>query len=248
MGLTAHPEATYLLFPFNLPGAQARFDVGGMAVRPHLDQLPGVCRDYFTVQGWVDFNNGDRGVTIATPDNPMVQLGAFGFAHNRSTFTLERAMLLGWTTNNYWETNFPAYQPGTVTARYHLLPYEGGFDEARAQRFAAEAAHARPLVQHLGEAPLSQLLPSSSTLLHLPEPPLVVLSLARAAGGLTITVLNASGEVQSARIESALLTIQQAWQCDLFGQPQREILVTDRGIEVAIEARRLVTLNITATL
>ena len=27
MGLTAHPEATYLLFPFDLPGAQPRFDV-----------------------------------------------------------------------------------------------------------------------------------------------------------------------------------------------------------------------------
>ena len=34
MGLTAHPEATYLLFPFDLPDAQARFDVGGVPVRP----------------------------------------------------------------------------------------------------------------------------------------------------------------------------------------------------------------------
>ncbi len=54
MGTTIHPEATYLLFPFNIPNAQARFDVGGVPVRPHLDQLPGTCRDYFTVQGWVD--------------------------------------------------------------------------------------------------------------------------------------------------------------------------------------------------
>ena len=108
-------------------------------MRPEIDQLPGVCRDYFTVQGWVDFNNGDQGVTIATPDNPLVQLGDFSFAHNRSTFTLDRALLLSWVTNNYWETNFPAYQPGTVTARYHILPYAGEFNEDRAQRLAAEA-------------------------------------------------------------------------------------------------------------
>ncbi len=55
MGLTTHPEAAYILFPFNLPGATARFDIGGQPVIPGADQLPGVCRDYFTAQGWVDF-------------------------------------------------------------------------------------------------------------------------------------------------------------------------------------------------
>jgi alpha-mannosidase len=95
MGSTSHPEATYLLFPFNLPGAQARFDVGGVPVRPHLDQLAGSCCDYFTVQGWVDFNNGEHGVTIVAPENPMVQLGYFHFAQDQQDVTLERAMLLG---------------------------------------------------------------------------------------------------------------------------------------------------------
>ena len=90
MGTNTHPEATYLLFPFNISDAQARFDVGGVPVRPHLDQIPGSCRDYFTVQGWVDFNNGERGVTIATPENPMIQLGNFHFAHNLQEVTSAR--------------------------------------------------------------------------------------------------------------------------------------------------------------
>jgi hypothetical protein len=244
MGLTAHPEATYLLFPFDLPHAQARFDVGGVPVRPHVDQLPGVCRDYFTVQGWVDFNDGHRGVTIATPDNPLIQLGDFSFAQNRSTFTLDRAMLLGWVTNNYWETNFPAYQPGIVTARYHILPYAGDFDEARAQRFAAEAAHGRPLVQHMGETPQTQSLPPSGTLLSLPEPPVVVMSLARADDGVTLTLFNAGDVMQPANIRSALLSIQRAWRCDLFGQTTEELPVSDHGIEVSIEARRLAVFKI----
>jgi alpha-mannosidase len=243
MGLTAHPEATYLLFPFDLSHAQARFDVGGVPVRPEIDQLPGVCRDYFTVQGWVDFNNGDHGVTIATPDNPLIQLGTFGFAQNRSTSMLDRAMLLGWVTNNYWETNFPAYQPGMVTARYHILPYAGEFDEARAQRFAAEAAHARPLVQHMGEAPQSPSLPASGTLLQLPEPPVIAMSLSRAADGMTLTLFNASDVTQSARVQSAVVTLQRAWQSDLFGRITDELPVVDHGVEVTIEARRMLTLK-----
>ncbi len=248
MGLTEHPEATYLLFPFNLPGAQARFDVGGVPVRPHLDQLPGVCRDYFTVQGWVDFNNGDHGVTIATPDNPMIQLGNFNFGQNQADVTLDRAMLLGWVTNNYWETNFPAYQPGTVTARYHILPYAGGFDEARAHRFAAEAAHPRPLVQHMGEAPLTQTLPAQGSLLQLPVEPIVTLSIEHAVDGTIVTLFNASDETHSAKIASALLTIQQAWQCDLFGQTVQELAVLDQCVKVAVPARQVMTLKVAATL
>jgi alpha-mannosidase len=147
MTTTTHPEATYLLYPFDLPGATARLDLGGQAMIPGVDQIPGVCYDYFTVQNWVDFNNGQRGVTIATPDNPMVQLGDFHFGHNQAGFALERALLLGWVTNTYWETNFRAQQPGMVTARYRVQPYAGAFDEAgaslrprRGQRRAAAPA------------------------------------------------------------------------------------------------------------
>ncbi len=83
MGLDTHPQATYLAFPFALPDATARFDLGGLAVEPGRQQLPGSCMDYFTVQNWVDFSNQDLGVTIATPDNPMVQLGDFHFAKHQ---------------------------------------------------------------------------------------------------------------------------------------------------------------------
>ena len=142
MSQDTHPEATYLAFPFALPGATARFDAGGQAVIPEADQLPGVCRDYFTVQNWADFNDGERGVTIAMPENPLIQLGGFHFGHNEYHFDLERALLVGWVTNNYWETNFRAHQPGMVYARYRILPYNGAFDQARAHRFGLEAAHA----------------------------------------------------------------------------------------------------------
>ena len=50
-------------------------------------------------------------MTIATPENPMVQLGDFHFVQDQEKVMLERAMLLGWVTNNYWETNFPGAQP-----------------------------------------------------------------------------------------------------------------------------------------
>jgi hypothetical protein len=243
MGTTIHPEATYLMFPFNIPNAQARFDIGGVPVRPHLDQIPGSCRDYFTVQGWVDFNNSKYGMTIATPENPMVQLGDFHFAHNQSEIHLERAMMLGWVTNNYWETNFPGAQPGTVTARYSILPYEGNFDETRAHKFASESEHARPMIQHLGETPAENLLPASGSLLNLPKPPILTLSLRRSTeGGVLLTLFNASDETQNATISSGLIPFTSAWNCDLLGNRQVKLPVKNGVVETSIEARRLTTL------
>jgi alpha-mannosidase len=242
MGTSIHPEATYLLFPFNIPNAQARFDIGGVPVRPHADQLPGSCRDYFTVQGWVDFNNGERGVMIATPENPMVQLGDFHFAHNQQEVTLERAMFLGWITNNYWETNFPGAQPGTVTARYAILPYAGDFDESRAHRFASDTEHSRPLVQHLGEPAAPELLPESGTLLHLPQHPILTLNLRAHDNGALLTLFNASDETQTACISSGLIHIESAHRCDMFGNQLETLTVNNGAVEVIIAPRQTTAL------
>jgi alpha-mannosidase len=245
MGTSIHPEATYLLFPFNIPNAQARFDVGGVPVRPHIDQLPGSCRDYFTVQGWVDFNNGERGVTLATPENPMVQLGDFHFAHDQQEIHLERAMLLGWVTNNYWETNFPGAQPGVVTTRYSILPYGGNFDESRAHRFSAETEHSRPLVQHLGEPAAPDLFPPTGTLLHLPQPPILTLSLRAGDDGcILLTLFNASDEIQSATVASGLVKMNTIHRCDLFGNPLEELSVKHGVLEIPVAPRQTITLAI----
>ena len=104
-------------------------------------------------------------------------------------------MLLGWVTNNYWETNFPGAQPGVVTARYAILPYAGDFDESRAHRFASESEHSRPLIQHLGELAAPQQLPDTGTLLNLPQPPILVVNQHAEADSILITLYNASDEL-----------------------------------------------------
>lgn len=238
MDATTHPEATYLLYPFDLPAATARLDLGGQAIVPGADQLPGVCYDYFTVQNWVDFNDGQQGVTIATPDNPMVQLGDFHFGHNQAGFALERAMLLGWVTNNYWETNFRPHQPGLVTARYRVLPYAGAFDEAAAHRFGLDAAADQPLLQHLGEPTSQTPWPQSGTLLDLPAGAVIPLHVKPGADGtIVVRLLNAGDEPQQAVIGSGIIQIGGAQMLDMFEQPAGEIAVTDGKVTVSLAAR-----------
>jgi alpha-mannosidase len=243
MGLGTHPEATYLLFPFNVPSATARFDIGGQVVIPEQDQLPGVCRDYFTVQNWVDFSNNDVGITIATPENPLVQLGDFHFGHYQQEFKLERAMLLGWVTNNYWETNFRVHQPGRVEVRYRLLPYAGKFDEAKAHRFGLESK-AMPLFQQLGEPVATQTLPARGSLLTFPEQPVLTLHVKADDSSILVRLLNASDSEQTSTIKSNLLHIQKAVACDVLGQPLNNLDVREGNVSVSIPARRVVTVRL----
>ncbi len=246
MGLSTHPEATYLVLPFALSRATAHLDIGGCAMRPEDEQLPGCCRDYFTVQRWVDLSNEEFGVTVACPRNPMVQLGGLHFAHNRARFTLERGWFFGWVTNNYWETNFRAHQPGQVRAAYWLLPHAGKFDETRAHRFGAEAG--TPIVlQSLVESPaLDVVLPRSGTLLSLPEPPVLVLHVAsdwlygrEDTGDLLVRLFNASDEPQQAEIGPGILSLEAAWQCDLFGAPEKTLPVMAGRVRMLLPPRRL---------
>ncbi len=256
MRLDAHPEATYILYPFDVLNATARLDLGGQSMIAGSDQLPGVCRDYFTAQQWVDLSNEQVGVTVALPDNPMFQLGDFHFAHNQSEFALERAMLLGWVTNNYWETNFRAHQPSRVHARYRILPHSGGFNEAGAHRFGLEAAHAQPLMQHLGEPESSpRLLPNLGALLRLPEsfsPDSPILTLhvkpAQRQPGVIVRLLNASDQDQQAKIASGVLRILTAQVCDLLEKPVQAVEVQNGILFLNLSPRRVTTLHLNVEL
>ncbi len=154
----------------------------------------------------------------------------------------ERAQLLGWVTNNYWMTNFQPAQPGRVHARYRLWPYAGPFDEARGHRLGAEAAHARLVVQHLGEPPAATTpWPASGRLLALPAEPILTLHVRAGAepGTLLLRLWNASDTPQAAVIGSGLLRVQAAHQCDLFDQPQAALAVTDGAVRCTLPPRQV---------
>lgn len=253
MDLDTHPQAAYILYPFNLPQATARLDLGAQAMVVGEEQLPGVCRDYFTAQQWVDFSSEQLGVTIAMPDNPMIQLGNFNFGQHQSDFALDRAMLLGWVTNNYWETNFRAHQPGQVRARYRISPHRGTFDETRAHRFGLETANSNLLVQHLGETTEKKPpFPGVGSLLNLPghdgnDSPVLTLHIkpANEGSGVIVRLINTSGETQTAHIGSAQLQIIAARLCNLLEEPRAEANFKEGGVSLSLSPRQIVVVELT---
>ncbi|MBE3097511.1 MAG: glycosyl hydrolase, partial [Planctomycetes bacterium] len=158
-------EGVHLGFAFNVKDGIMRMDTPFAVVRPEQDQIPGACKNWFTVQRWVDVSNADVGVTWATVDAPLVEVGGLtayligGLAG--SPLWLEHIepsqTLYSWAMNNHWHTNYRADQDGPTTFRYALRPH-GAFDAAAAQRFGIEQS--QPLVAApaaAGEPPAAPL-------------------------------------------------------------------------------------------
>ena len=143
-------EAVHFGFGFNVPDGVMRMDMPWSIVRPEIDQLPGACKNYFTVGRWVDVSNDDFGVTWVTRDAPLVEVGGITvdvskpFEPGAWIRKLEPTQTFySYVMNNYWETNYKASQEGPTMFRYAIRPHEK-FDAAAAARFGIETS--QPLI------------------------------------------------------------------------------------------------------
>jgi alpha-mannosidase len=136
-------ESLQFAFPFAIENGQIHIDVPLAVMRPEIDQLPGSCKNWLPVGRWIDVANAEYGVTCATLDAPLVEIGSLSATMLGSQTHPEiwrkhiepTQTFYSWIMNNHWGTNYLAYQDGPVEFRYALRPH-GGYDPAAASRFA----------------------------------------------------------------------------------------------------------------
>ncbi|MCP4639510.1 MAG: hypothetical protein GY851_03715 [bacterium] len=206
-------EAVHLAFPFDVPNGVVRMDTPWAVVRPEADQLPGSCKNYFTVQRWVDVSNQDFGVTWATVDAPLIELGRIT-CDPRAVGWIERLeptqTIYSYVMNNYWETNYKASQDGPTTFRYALQPH-ARFDAAAATRFGTERSQpliVRAATDEKGSAPALRIAPKG----------VVATMLKPSDDGKAwiVRLFGASGRPESVTITDAGGEPAKAWMSDLF--------------------------------
>ena len=177
-------EGVHLGFAFNVPGGEMRMDIPWAVMRPEIDQLPGACKNWFTVGRWVDVSNQDYGVTWATLDAPLVEVGAItanliGSQTNPNAWIgkVESSQTLySWVMNNHWHTNYRAEQSGPTTFRYALQPHKQ-YDPIAAQRFGIGCS--QPLVV----VPARGASPAGRPFLELDTPDVLVASIKPSTDG-----------------------------------------------------------------
>lgn len=146
-------EGIHLGFAFKVPDGVMRLDIPWAVMRPEIDQIAGSCKNFLCVGRWADVSNRAYGVTWATLDAPMVEVGAItGDIYlprhdpkgNDWSAKLEPSQTLySMVMNNHWFTNYKADQSGPTTFRYSLLPHKQ-YDQVAAQQFGIECS--QPLV------------------------------------------------------------------------------------------------------
>ncbi len=196
-------EAAHIGFAFNVPGGVVRMDTPLAVVRPEVDQLAGACKNYFTVQRYVDVSNEQFGITLLTPDAPLIEIGgitndprAVGWMEALSPSTT----IYSYVMNNYWETNYKASQEGLTTFRYAIVPHRGGFDGAAAMRAGVEAS--QPL---LCVPVADEKTPTLRTLLNVRPDDVVVTALKPSVDGRAwiVRLFNPTGEARKVELEWA---------------------------------------------
>ncbi|MCJ8013581.1 glycoside hydrolase [Paenibacillus sp. KQZ6P-2] len=120
------PENLYVSLPFGSTSSasneQLWIDKVDALERPRVDQLPGSLADYYCVGEGVAYVGDTKGVLIAMPDTPLIQLGSLEYESRllsgHAKLAEDPAHLYAWTMNNYWETNFAATLGGFYEFRY----------------------------------------------------------------------------------------------------------------------------------
>ncbi len=169
-------ESIHIAFPFDIPGGQVRYDVAGSIVRPEADQLPGSCKNFFSLQSWADVSNPDYGITWTSPDAPLIEIGAITAERPWATVARSSSALYSYLMNNYWHTNYKADQEGSAAFRYSLVPH-AAFLPAAAVRHGMEAREPLLALPCDGDQPLK------TPLFRVEPQELIVTSLAPLPGG-----------------------------------------------------------------
>ncbi len=142
-----HEEAVHIGFNLKVPGEAIRYDTPWAVVNPRKNLIPNSNNNVFPVCRWVDESGAHVGVTLATPDVPMLEIGRITAPRMNTTHWLKHpargGTLYSYVYNNYWQTNYKAWEKGLMSFRYSLRAHRA-YRQAAAEHFGIDAG--QPLI------------------------------------------------------------------------------------------------------
>ncbi|MCX6251021.1 MAG: hypothetical protein NTX61_09730 [Bacteroidetes bacterium] len=113
-------EGVYVAFPFRMANSTMRYEVQGGTVIPGKDQLEGSASDWNGIQNFVSVNDNHSQIVFVSHEIPLVQLGDINLGKFSPVAHPVHPSIYSWVLNNYWTTNFRAYQEGELKWRYFI--------------------------------------------------------------------------------------------------------------------------------
>jgi len=158
-------EGVHFGFSFNISDPVVRINIPWGVIQPEKDQLEGACKNWFSVERWVDLSNEKLGVTWATVQAPLLEIGGLTANLPRSqpnpraflSAIKPSSTIYSWVMNNHWHTNYRAEQEGETIFAYALRPHTA-YDQTAAAHFGLESTEPLLAAPAIGPAPAGSLL------------------------------------------------------------------------------------------
>ena len=229
------PHALYVSFPLEMDGAaRCHFETAGAVVELDREQLPNTSKHYLTTQRFIRLQDDHRGLTVACPDTPLWQVGGFTFGrHAMGEVERGDAMLVGWLTNNYWDTNFQADQSGPIRQTFRLIPHAAEGLETSIRR-ALPYAVSPQLHWYKDRGPSRR---ERAQLLDLELNGVMLTGLEHDGSGVKLRLLNPTDAPLKVQIRDGWLKLRSAHRANLAGTTGEALPVSNGELQFEIEAR-----------
>jgi len=117
--IVTSPEALYVAFPLSLPQSKIVFEtIGGILTQGQ--QLPGSSSDWNAAQNFVSVRGQTGQIIVVSNEIPLWHFSDFNMGKFEANPKAGKTTLYSWVMNNYWFTNFRAFQEGGFHWGYQI--------------------------------------------------------------------------------------------------------------------------------
>lgn len=238
----ASPESIYFAFPLQLEqGWKGYFDTGDIPVELDSEQLPGSCRDWVTVSSFASIHGKNAGASLYCPDAPMVMFGDFNFGRNQASIPRQaNPLLLGWATNNYWETNFRGSQPGLIRVNYSFSS-QGEWNPVSIARESEQVMN--PVITH----PVSNCKSASQGQFILVQQEGIRITYVKESEdlkGIVFRSINLTGKELTATFRFPGKRVSAAWRCSTSEEKQQALEVSGQQVKVNLRPGEITSIRV----
>jgi hypothetical protein len=242
-------EGVYFSFPLMMDHPEFRYDVQNGFVDPAHDQMPGAGKEWFSVQHWVEAQQGGVSVAIVPVDAPLVTLGDIVRGTWPKDFTQRNGSIFSYAMNNYYFTNWPAAQGGDFTFRYVLTSARDLSPEALSQFARAEMVplEADEIISNDKAIPSQAPLPGDqASFIDIDQPNVVLVTwkVAEDGDGMILRFLEVAGKAGTVNVRIPLLNTQSAWNCNLMEQKGESLPLSPHGFSFLIRPFQVITVRV----
>jgi len=238
-------ESAYIAFPFAVNNPQFTYGSQTGWVNPIKDELAGGSREWYLPTTFAAVSNAQVTAVVVPLDAPLTNFGDIVRGDWPAEFKPKSSTIFSWLMNNYWGTNFPAWQGGDFTFRYAITSAPQ-FDPAALTRFGVNALTPLERDDVPASTGLSPLPAQQASILEIDDPGVTLLTWKKAedGDGSILRLQEASGKTSQVTLHSPFLKFDHAWNCNVLEENQSELPIQGDTLGVSIKPFQVLTIRI----